>query len=402
MGFFDRTGPKKATQEDAELIRDGLVLVIQSLARRANAPDVRGVEELSERLERFPPPSGLKKELIRLMPSLVEATDLGEPFGDAARAMGNTMKLLAFAEPKLERPLERFNEQIPTSLGLPQARRLRRDAMRLAKQTKPMRERMLATRKQTLELLIQLAGRLGNNSEVAERVDQVLEGLENALMSNDAEALATLQPQLLKQVSSAREDTHASRADLQQAIEEVKTLQRTVNAQAEALRNAKQKLSQDPLTQVANRRALDQEMPFLVASAQATGEPLTMLTLDIDTFKAVNDTYGHAAGDVVLRAVAQKAVSLMRSEDLLARAGGDEFVALLTQTPVATASIIAERIRTGIEALPFSQGAVRFTVTVSIGLSQLKPTEEGTVALARADAALYKSKDGGGNRVTAI
>jgi diguanylate cyclase (GGDEF)-like protein len=178
----------------------------------------------------------------------------------------------------------------------------------------------------------------------------------------------------------------------------VQTLQRTVDAQAEALRNAKQKLSQDPLPQIANRRALDQELPRLVAEAQATGAPLTVLALDIDHFKAVNDTYGHAAGDVVLKAVAQKAASLLRSEDLLARAGGEEFVALLPGTPLPVALKIAERIRSGIESLPFSQGAVRFTVTMSIGVSQLTATEEGADALARADAALYQAKHGGRNQ----
>lgn len=398
MGIFDRGGPKQATQKDAVLIRDGLVQVIQVLKRRAEDPDASGVEALVQRLGRFPAPTGLKRELTRLLPTLMETTDLGEPFGEAAQAMGETMKVLAFPEPKLEEPVERFADQIPNRVDLPQAKRLRRDAIRLAKQAKPMRARMLAARKQTRELLVQLAARLGDSGGAAARVDRVLSELEGALSSNDAEALAKLQPKLLEQVSTAREDTRSLRSNLEQALDEVHTLQRTVDAQAEALRNAKQKLSQDPLTQIANRRALDQELPRLVAEAQATGAPLSVLALDIDHFKAVNDTYGHAAGDVVLKAVAQKAAGLLRSEDLIARAGGEEFVVLLPGTPMHMALQIAERIRSGIEALPFSQGAMRFTVTMSIGVAQLTAKEQGADALARADAALYQAKHGGRNQ----
>lgn len=401
MGFFDRSGPKQATPQDAALIRDGLVHVIQTLERRAEDPDSSGVDALVQRLGRFPAPTGLKKELTRLLPTLVDTTDLGTPFADAVQAMSETMKVLAFPEPELVAPLEAFSEQIPPWLDLPQAKRLRRDALRLAKQVKPMRVRMLAARQQTRELLVQLAARLGDSGGAAARVDRVLGDLEHALSTNDAEALATIQPKLLEQVSSAREATSSLRSDLELALAEVVNLQRTVDAQTEALQSAKQKLSQDPLTQVANRRALDQELPRLVAEAQATGEPLAVLALDIDHFKVVNDTYGHAAGDVVLKAVAQKAASLLRSQDLLARSGGEEFVALLPATPTHMALQIAERIRLGIEALPFSQGAVRFTVTMSIGVAQLEGKEAGEDALARADAALYQAKHGGRNQAIA-
>lgn len=401
MGLFDRSGPKQATPRDAALLRDGLVQVLQTLERRAEEPDSRGVEALVERLGRFPSPTGLKREVNRLLPTLLDTTDLGTPFGEAAGAMGQALDVLAFPDPKLDGPVQSFVESIPGHVDLPQSKRLRRDALRLVKRATPIRGRMLAARERTRDLLVLLAARLGSSGGAAARVDRVLGELERALSTNDAEALAAMQPRLLQQLSGAREDTQALRGALEEALSQVQALQSTVSAQADALSNAKEELSRDPLTQVANRRALDKTLPRMVAEAHATGQALSVLALDIDHFKSVNDTYGHAAGDVVLKSVAQKAASLLRGEDLMARSGGEEFVVLLAGSPRSKAMNVAERIRLGVESLPFTQGGRRFHVTLSIGVAQLQPGEPGEDALARADAALYQAKHGGRNQAIA-
>ncbi|MED5371193.1 MAG: GGDEF domain-containing protein [Myxococcota bacterium] len=402
MGLFGKKnkGPQPATAEDAKLLRDSLVLMLKELERKADQPDTEGVEELIKRLGRFPSPTGVKRELLRLIPSLVDGEDVGTPFGEAALAMGQTMEVIAFADPELEESLDEFRGEIPDWVDPPRARRLRRDARRLADKARPLRNRMLAARKQTRELVVQLAGRLGDSSGAAGRVDRVLSELETAISTNDAARLEALRPTLLDQVVAAREDTRELRENLDAALMEVQALRGTVDAQADALSQARRELARDPLTGVANRRALDGELPRMVAEAHAGGS-LALLALDIDHFKSVNDTYGHAAGDVVLRSVAQKVMDLLRGEDLMARAGGEEFVVLLPGSNPAGAMQVAERIREGVAGLNFTQEGKAFKVTISIGVAMLRRDESGETLWARADAALYDAKHGGRDQAVA-
>lgn len=162
----------------------------------------------------------------------------------------------------------------------------------------------------------------------------------------------------------------------------------------------------DPLTGVFNRRYFESRCQEEVANIRRYKTPLTCMFLDIDKFKRVNDSCGHHAGDEVLRIVARQIKSQLRSNDVLARFGGEEFVVLLPQTGLQAAMEIAERIRSTIAAEPVRVTAKdNLTVTISIGVSQAPDDLDGddtTVAnklLSIADEALYIAKKNGRNQV---
>lgn len=155
----------------------------------------------------------------------------------------------------------------------------------------------------------------------------------------------------------------------------------------------------DPLTHLLNRSQLDPTVQRAL-DATAAGRPAALLCLDLDGFKVVNDTAGHAAGDALLQSVAHLVSRHTRPSDTVIRLGGDEFVVVLQEASREQSELIAERIRTAVEHLRFEFAGRRFQVTVSIGLLPLHPSQSLEDALARADAACYASKRHGRNLVT--
>jgi two-component system, cell cycle response regulator len=160
----------------------------------------------------------------------------------------------------------------------------------------------------------------------------------------------------------------------------------------------------DALTGLHNRRYMETHLAALVEQAAARGKPLTVLVLDIDHFKAINDTYGHDAGDDVLREFATRVRKSIRGIDLACRYGGEEFVIVMPETDMVVASMVAERLRRRIatEPFPMRQPSKSIEVTISIGLADLgAPDETVATILKRADQALYRAKRDGRNRVVA-
>ncbi|WP_394688710.1 diguanylate cyclase [Hoeflea sp.] len=156
---------------------------------------------------------------------------------------------------------------------------------------------------------------------------------------------------------------------------------------------------QDELTGLANRRAFEAVLPDMMGRAKRFEEQFTLLAIDIDHFKQVNDTHGHAAGDEVLRAVARTMKDTMRDSDRVFRVGGEEFAVLLPRTDGATARLAAERIRQAVEMAPVSLKSTEIAVTVSIGMASTLDFLEKSDLLEAADAALYRAKHEGRNRV---
>ncbi|WP_189457718.1 GGDEF domain-containing protein [Cognatilysobacter bugurensis] len=156
----------------------------------------------------------------------------------------------------------------------------------------------------------------------------------------------------------------------------------------------------DELTGVANRRSIELAAEDAIAAARRSGAPLTALTFDIDRFKAINDTYGHCAGDEALARVARACQGTLRQFDRLGRTGGEEFLVLLPDTGLEAALPIAERLRQQAEALSFEDLAPGLRLTLSIGAATLRADETALEPLTRrADTALYRAKQSGRNRV---
>jgi two-component system cell cycle response regulator len=157
----------------------------------------------------------------------------------------------------------------------------------------------------------------------------------------------------------------------------------------------------DALTGLYNRRYMESHVGTLVEQAASRGKPLTVLILDIDYFKSINDTHGHDAGDDVLREFALRIRKSIRGIDLACRFGGEEFVVLMPETDLAVATMVAERLRRRIasEAFAIQQSARSIEVTISIGIAALGRDDTAATLLKRADQALYRAKRDGRNRV---
>ncbi len=162
-----------------------------------------------------------------------------------------------------------------------------------------------------------------------------------------------------------------------------------------------QSATTDGLTGLLNRRQLDRRLVEEVQRAHRYGTPLSVLMVDIDHFKKVNDGYGHAAGDAVLRAIAGEIRASVRIMDITARYGGEEIVVLGPSTSWPGGRALGERLRAAIERLEVSVPGLEapIRVTASIGVSTLASDEDAGKLLARADEALYEAKHSGRNRV---
>lgn len=159
----------------------------------------------------------------------------------------------------------------------------------------------------------------------------------------------------------------------------------------------------DALTGCHNRHYLDQQLPREIDRAGRYGRRLSVVMCDIDLFKSVNDTHGHAAGDTVLRAVGRYLDAHRRAPDWVCRFGGEEFVIVLPETGLEEALGIADRMRAGLASLMIDVDGVPMTVTASLGVATFRMGEEESVAtlLERSDEAMYRAKAGGRNRVEA-
>ena len=160
----------------------------------------------------------------------------------------------------------------------------------------------------------------------------------------------------------------------------------------------------DALTGLHNRRYMESHLATLADQAASRGKPFALMMLDIDFFKSINDSYGHDAGDDVLREFALRVRKSIRGIDLACRYGGEEFVIVMPETDLHVASLVAERLRRSIAGEPFavSKGMKQIEVTISIGLSTLERKGEAVAdVLKRADTALYRAKHDGRNRVVA-
>jgi diguanylate cyclase (GGDEF)-like protein len=174
---------------------------------------------------------------------------------------------------------------------------------------------------------------------------------------------------------------------------------------ASDIKSAKNKitvLSQtDELTGLLNMRAFNNILDKEIAAAARYNSPYTVMMIDVDELKQVNDHYGHTAGSMLVKVVASSLKNCVRNSDVLARYGGDEFVILMPQTTTENARIAAERIRAAIDNTSFDMDGNRIVATVSVGIASYPDcVDKAEVVLDKADIALYRSKQSGRNQVT--
>lgn len=268
------------------------------------------------------------------------------------------------------------------------------------------------------EFMSQYGLQLGISVEVlifsvalALRIDEERNEKQRALQQVDVERIERLRAQelaleaekeasRLKEAALRAEKAHSER--LQRLVEErTSDLENTLKNLEQAHRELERLSVLDGLTGVHNRRAFDDKLRELWAAAQRQGHPLSILMVDIDHFKQINDSLGHPCGDYVLKEFSQLLRHILhRPTDVLARYGGEEFAILLPDTPLSGAEVVATAIITRMQQHPYQWQGQRFTVTTSIGLSSQvpQPGAEMDTLVAQADQALYQAKQEGRNR----
>ncbi|MGR4972337.1 diguanylate cyclase [Pseudomonas sp. LARHCG127] len=222
-----------------------------------------------------------------------------------------------------------------------------------------------------------------------------LEGLKQVLENHLEGLLGTMDQH--RQQRDQREQEVSTR--LKSLADRVALMEQDAQVVRENLEEQRQKALVDPLTGLPNRAAWSERLEHEVGQWQQHGNSLLLAMLDLDHFKRINDNYGHLAGDRVLKLIASVLRKRLRGGDFIARFGGEEFVLLVPDTPLAAGAKLAEALRLAIEACPFHFKGEPVTVTVSVGMTAFKPGEHSDSVLKRADQALYRAKNAGRNRV---
>ncbi len=193
------------------------------------------------------------------------------------------------------------------------------------------------------------------------------------------------------------ESSHTVDQQLSTLFTRVQELEQEATQAQEELQQQKQKAITDTLTGLPNREAYNQRAHLEWSRWQRYGNPLSLVVVDIDHFKRINDTYGHQTGDRVLQVLSKAVTKRLRSVDFMARFGGEEFVVLLPETDLENAYLLMDKIRKAIAGTPFRFKENPVQVTISCGLVMLQEGDTLEAAFARADELLYKAKESGRN-----
>ena len=226
---------------------------------------------------------------------------------------------------------------------------------------------------------------VGRHADVVESADS-LESLAGAVRRMVAESRA-----MHEMVGQTQQRLQAEHGRVAELAERVRMLE-------DELRQLSDEVSTDPLTQIANRRGLQQMFEAESARAERNGVPIAIALLDIDNFKKLNDRLGHGAGDQALKALAERVKQQLRPADAVARYGGEEFVVMLPDATIEQGREVLTRMQRALTAALFMHDEEQVFVTFSAGLTLYRRGESIEQALDRADEALYEAKRTGKNR----
>jgi len=211
-------------------------------------------------------------------------------------------------------------------------------------------------------------------------------------------------PDVKDAVSQAVESVHETFARQREAYErQIRELNQRLSSMRQDLVAAREEMKRDTLTEVFNRGAFDTGIAQCVNMHFISNQPVTLVLIDLDNFKDINDHYGHAAGDSVLRAVGEAlSRTFIRKSDLVSRYGGDEFAVILNDTSAANAGPLLERLLQRVRAIEVEASAGRISVSCSVGYTEISAHDDVAALVDRADRALYSAKAAGRDRTDFI
>jgi len=324
----------------------------------------------------------LVDELHRL--TLEMSAGLAEVAEEGSWVKGQTESLkLSLGDSPSVRSVRAASEMLAQARGRQQRVRAERDSARLA-----LKDAIA----QMLTELDALGGHTGRFSDsVARYVDTIAH-------ADSLESLARVGRQMMDEGRAVHGLVSATQERLAEGRQRAAELEEQVRALESELRRLSEEVSTDVLTEVANRRGLMQAFEVETARLERQGGELAIGLLDIDNFKKLNDTLGHAAGDVALKSLAGHVQKQLRAVDIVARFGGEEFVVMLPGVVVGEAQSTLTRLQRTLSASLFMHDGREVFVTFSAGVTRYRPGEALEAALERADEALYEAKRTGKNR----
>jgi diguanylate cyclase len=258
------------------------------------------------------------------------------------------------------------------------------------------REQQISDSAQTIRsILLSLASVIKRADQAANDSSQTLHEVRaNIDQTGLPSELAAAQALLIAEIDRVI----ASNTELKGELASSQAILATQREQIEALKTA---VRIDGLTQLANRAYFDEKLLEMIQLHQRYQEPFSMMMIDVDNFKTINDSHGHLAGDRILKGVSFKIKATLRESDFLARFGGDEFALILIKANLKPATDLAHKICTNIRESRFILDGADFKVTLSIGVAEVSAHDTPETLLKRADEALYLVKERGRNGVEA-
>ena len=215
----------------------------------------------------------------------------------------------------------------------------------------------------------------------------------NSALQSDKIDVDELSKRLIGIAIKIKDTTVNMRSEIDSYSKKMKEAKETIDELKQKLEDARENMVTDPLTGVYNRRGLFHFMSQEIERARRYNHPVSVIMADLDHFSNVNNTYGHLAGDIVLKKFCQTAQTIIRSADILTRYGGEEFIIILPNSDIESAYTVAEKIRAAISKLKFQYKDSVFSITSSFGVAQFKQKDTVESLIKRVDTALYKAKE---------
>jgi diguanylate cyclase len=334
------------------------------------------------------------QQLIKLL----ESTEIPEPFIDRAEQLKEQLQQSDDLTVLLDDTLTLLSEIKKNLLQEQQAMaeflgQLTEQLNQLGEQTSKASESFAQSNKKR-NLLDQSVSRQMQDLQQCSANATQLEALKQLVTSRLSKITEEVQQHKLQE----KADQQKTQQTIEALCQKIKFLEKESQDIKENLEKARHQALRDPLTKLPNRLAYEERLQTEIDRFQRTGAPLAMAIWDIDFFKKINDTFGHKAGDKTLQIIARLLQKHCRKIDFIARFGGEEFVMLLPNTSAEAARVIAEKLRKTIESAGFNSGGNKINITVSCGLSEFSPGENGETVFKRADEALYQAKNNGRNQ----
>jgi len=241
--------------------------------------------------------------------------------------------------------------------------------------------------------------------EIAKNIENTAETMQQSVEKSDdaykevIETLTGCKDRVAEEIGNEIEKILYISATLKSELDAAR---RTLEKQREELKRLKEFSFKDQLTGLYTRKYMEEALNTVLYNFNRYSRPCSIIMLDLDDFKKINDTYGHLAGDTVLKTVASVVQRIIRRSDIPVRYGGDEFIVILPDTMLEDAVTVGEKIANKVQTIKFDKNGTNFKCTISVGVTHIKEGDTIETLLERVDQALYETKDKGKKGITVI